>query len=436
MKHTIGFLSLALVSPLALFAEESTVESTAEATAAEVKAVVKGKDLLNDAFKTFADELGINYGEVTKDGRFYQKGQCAVDADIASPPFVKSRSMAYERAYLDAVAQFMIDCYGRETTKRISEFYGDQSSKSEESPVIAAKGILGKIALLANAKLDKALAEEGVSPDKYATADIVEKRTLLRDAIVLETANRALHASSGCIPVKTFEARGDDGRYYIGVVIRYDQTSKTLAECFRTKTRPALVKDSGLTIREVLPAEDEILNNFGVRLYFDETGTPSLLSFGQFGSSYTGKSERMIDRAEQQALRQAKMLADSGLTAFISSFLDASETGTVGEEITDSRVFTDDGNVKAEDASALIDVYRKSIKQTGFDTMLGRSTVFEEVVEHPTGHKIAVVVRRWSFGTVDTVRAIDAPVKNEEKASAPAAKSEGSGIRKGKTFDF
>lgn len=433
---------VALVAPALLVAQElaeqvSVPKETVEAVASEAKASVKGKDLLKDAFRAFAEEIGITYGTATPDGRFYSKGQSAVDADVASPQFVKSRSMAYERAYLDAVARFMIDCYGRETTARVAEFYGNQSSDAEDAPVAKANGLMAKIGLLAEAKVDKALAEEGVSPDKYAKASIVEKRTLLRDAIAIETANKALHQSSGCIPVKTFEARGDDGRYYIGVVVRYDRASKTLAECFRRKVRPALVREGGLTVKQVLPPEDEIVNNFGVRLYFDETGTPALLSFGQFGSSYTGKSERMAERAEEQAVRQARMLADSGLTAFINSFVDASESSTVSEEITDSRIFTDDGNATPEEASRVLDIYRKTTKQTGTDTMKGRSTVFEEIVTHPNGHKVAVVVRRWGFDTLDAVSAIDAPPpKPSAKPTAPSAVREGSGVRKGATFDF
>ena len=411
--------------------------ATVQAVAAEVKASVKGRELLADAFKVFADELGITYGEATADGRFYSKGQAVVDADAASPQFVKSRSMAYERAYLDAVARFMIDCYGRETTARVAEFYGNQSSDAEDSPVAKAKGLTEKIGLLAEAKVDKALAEEGVPAEKYASAGIVEKRTLLRDAIAIETANKALHQSSGCIPVKTFEARGDDGRYYIGVVVRYDRSSKTLAECFRRKVRPALVKEGGLTVKQALPPEDEIVSNFGVRLYFDETGTPALLSFGQFGSSYTGKSARMAERADDQALRQARMLADSGLTAFINSFVDASESSTVSEEITDSRIFTDDGNATPEEATRMLDIYRRSIKQTGTDTMKGRSTVFEKIVQHPNGHKVAVVVRSWRFGTLDAVSAIDAPPpKPSAKPAAPTIPREGAGVRKGRTYDF
>lgn len=397
----------------------------------------QGKELLQEAFEAFASETGISYGVVTPEGRVYQKGQSVVDADVASAQFVKSRSMAYERAYQSAVSQFMLDCYGRETTKRVSEFYGNQSSDAEEAPVAEAKGLLAKIGLLVEEKLNKALAAEGVPPEKYATATVVEKRKLLHDAILIETAARALHASSGCIPVKTFETRGEDGRYYIGVIVRYDATSVTLAEAFRKKQRPALKKEGGLTLDEVLPSKEAMLDNFGVRLYFDETGTPALLSFAQLGSSYTGTSARMKDSAEGQALNQARKLADSGLTSFISSIMQVNETSRVGEEITESRVFTDDGNVTPEEASKVIDVYRRSIEQVGGDTLLGRDTVFEGILTHPSGHKIAVAVRRWSFATVDATKAIDAPKKKEAEANkAPAVQREGAGVRSGATFDF
>ena len=182
---------------------------------------------------------------------------------------------------------------------------------------------------------------------------------------------------------------------------------------------------------------EEMTSNFGVRLYFDETGTPALLSFGQWGSSYTGKSAAMVERAEEQALNQARLLADSSLTAFINSFMEAAESGDVGENISEGIVFTDDGNATPESVANVADVYLKKIKMTGADTMKGRSTAYDEVLTHPNGHKVAVVVRRWSFGTVDAVNAIDTPPAPEKpKADKPAANKEGAGVRKGRTYDF
>lgn len=438
---TLAFASV-LVPVSGVLAQETAAEQpisaeSAKASNAEITAKVGAKEILSKAFAEFADELGVSYGDVTPDGRFYSKGQAVVNSDPASPQFIKSRSMAYERAYMNAVSQFILDFYGRQVTQKLNEYYGNNSSDAEDSPIAKAKGIGEKIKLLADAKLNTALAGEGVPPEKYAQAGVVEKRKLLGDVMAVHNSTKALHASSGCIPVKTFESRGEDGRYYIGVVVRYDETSKTLASCFKAKRRPAISRSEGLTVKQALPAPGEMTENFGVRLYFDETGTPALLSFGQFGTSYTGKSPALAERAEEQAIRQAKALADAGLTTFINSFMDACEESTVSEELSNSIVFTDDGNATPEDAQKITDIYRKSVKQTGSDTMAGRSTVFEEMVKHPNGHKVAMVVRRWSFGTVDAIRALDNPKRNVKPAvEAPAVQREGAGVRKGRTYDF
>lgn len=403
---------------------------------AEIKVRIDAKARLTTAFNEFAREVGFDYGVYTQDGRFYSKGQSPVAAHYASPSFVKSCAMAYERAYINALSQFVMDFYGRETSTKLLQYYGDNSSNASESPTAKAKGICDKVVLLADAKLNKALEAEGVAPEKYNVCGVVEKRNLLTDAIITKTMKRALQSSSGCIPVRTFVSIGDDGQYYVGVVVRYDATSKELAKCFKNKTRPAVKKDFGLSLKDALPPKEEILSNFGVRLYFDETGCPALLSFGQYGSSYTGQNPIAADRAEEHALRQAQNLADSGLTMFINSFMDISEGSEMSEIQTEDIVFTDDGNATPESVSAVIDKIRRNVKQQGSDTMRGRSTVFCEVLEHPNGHKVAVVVRRWSFATVDAANRMDATRKSDaEKQVVPSRKSNGA-IMKGRTYDF
>jgi hypothetical protein len=137
----------------------------------------------------------------------------------------------------------------RRWTHRLAHQAGDAGFVTVDDKLHSVQELLDEArALLADAKLNAALQDSGVPPEKYATASVVERRKLLQDAISVSTMNKVLHMSSGCIPVKTFEARGDDGRYYIGVVVRYDRTSKTLAACFRQKVRPAISKPAGLTV--------------------------------------------------------------------------------------------------------------------------------------------------------------------------------------------
>lgn len=406
---------------------------------ADVAVEVKARDLLDTAFEEYARERKITYGTRAANGSTYYKGSAAVDRHVEDAMFVKSRAFAYERAYLDAVGNYVMDCYGRETAKTCAEVFGDNSSNVEEPPPMTTADLAKKIQLLSEAKIDEALSKAGVDPSKYQGSPVVEKRRLMQDSIVKKSAKKALHSSSGCLPVKTFESRGTDGRYSIGVVVRVGADCRTLAQAFKAKRRPAMSSDNRMSVAEALPkTAEEMVQSFGVRIFFDETGTPSLLSFGQFGSSYKGKSARLAERAEEQACRQAKALADSALTTFINSFVDVAEESELSEEIGESRVFRADKSVEPEEVATMIDRYRKSVAQTASDTMKGRTTVYDRVVTHPSGARVAVCVRCWSFAQVDAVNEADSPrPRPAAPAAAPAkAKAYDAGVRSSATYDF
>lgn len=433
----------AAVAGLGAFAQDVAAPEAAEGSAdvqganEELAVRVSAKDKLSEAFAEFAAELHFDYGAMTPTGKLYSKGQAAVAAGLESPDFIKSCAMAYERAYLDALSQFIMDFYGHQTTKQIYDYYNDASSDVLEPPPAEARTVCEKVKLLTEAKLDKALREEGVPMEKYAGASIVAKRQLFLEQIGKKIANVAVHSSSGCMPVKTFVASGDDGRYYVGVVVRYDESCRELARCFRQKRRPGVRRDGGLTLKDALPPKDEMYSNFGARLYIDETGYPSLLSFGQYGVSYPGRNPRAADRAEDAAIRQARNLADSALTMFINSTLRVTEDSEMGEGESEDIVFTEDGAPSYDSVMKTIDRQRRGIEQVGSDTLKGRSTVFSEILTHPNGHKLAVVVRRWSFDTVDAIDRMDAKKPAErERQHVPARPNPGAQIHKGHTYDF
>jgi hypothetical protein len=181
-----------------------------------------------------------------------------------------------------------------------------------------------------------------------------------------------------------------------------------------------------------------MLTQFGVRLYFDETGMPSLLSFAQFGSSETSTDPRRQQRAMDHAMHQAENLANMQLTTFINTSISVTEASEISETETEDITFGEDDNGVMKSAVEYIDRICKNSKVTGSDTMAGRSTVYKRTLQHPSGHKVAVVVRRWSFGQLDMVRAIiDGKRPEQPKPPAkPAVKPEDSGVRKGRTYDF
>ena len=242
--------------------------------------------------------------------------------------------------------------------------------------------------------------------------------------------------TAGLLPVQTFEGWDESGKYAVGVVIRGGIDTETVAECLRAKARPVLSRpEAGLPVDKALPTDDELVSQFGVRLFFDENGVPALLSFAQWGSAYTGTDEDEAEDAMDHAMIQADALANEQLTTFINSTISVRDASVKGEAKTVHALFDANGVPSEEKVVNYIDTTEKNSVVTGSDTMIGRSTVLKKVIVHPNnGHKLAVCVRMWSFGQYDAMkRVIERPKPEQPRAEAPATTP---GKRRGRSYDF
>jgi hypothetical protein len=331
----------------------------------------------------------------------------------------------------------VMDRVGKEMTTSLAEVYSDNSTDAEELPKDLAESrsvFLKKIEALGEAAIDKALRKMDVDPAQYADKNLEAKKDVYKNALVKKSVRSAVDSSSGCLPVQTFESRSSDGTYTIGVVLRSDADCEEIARCISRKQRPLIASGNGLTIDQALPSDEELLTQFGVRVFFDESGSPSLLSFGQYGSAYTGNDTRQRERAMEHARQQAENIADTQLTEFINSTISIEESSEIGEEELSRIFFQADGTKVRKEILNCIDRYSSRSKTTGFDTMVGRSTVCSRTLTHPAGHQVAVVIRRWSFAKLDAEQNVQQ--KRIEKQNIPVNKKEDSGVRKGRSYDF
>ena len=188
-----------------------------------------------------------------------------------------------------------------------------------------------------------------------------------------------------------------------------------------------------------MPTDEEMVSQFGVRLFFDKQGVPALLSFGQWGSAYTGSDADEAEDAMDHALVQAEALANEQLTMFINSTITVKESSDHGGGKTVDAIFDANGVPTEASVVKFIDRASKESSLQGRDTLIGRSTVAKKVLVHPAnGKKLAVVVRMWSFGQYDAMKRIiekpaAAPVR---PVAAPAAPQMTPGKRRGRSYDF
>ena len=439
--------SLALVAALAatnsLVAQEAQPSGQVPAEAAEelnkvvaTQAPASAKGLVDEDIDAYCREAGIVLGYVKGKDAFYIKGVERVLANVKSPNFVKSRSLAYAKAYQNAVADYVMLKYGTTTAEQYNTLFTDASSDRLE-PSSDVKGtmarLLEKTAQLAEAKLDEGLRKMGVTP----AGSVTEKRNLMKNAIVRRSMNRAVGSSAGLLPVQTFEGWTEKGQYAVGVVVRGGVDTELLAQAFRTKQRPLLSRPAaGLTVEEALPEGAALASQFGVRMFFDKSGTPTLMSFGQWGSSYAGENEDMAEAALDHAREQAVCEADDNLTMFINSTLSMAKESERSEDASQDVSFDENGVPSLADVVKYVDRSLKSSEMHGSDTMRGRVTAggFPKVIKHRSGHKVAVCVRIWNFDQYDAMSRTPQPAA--KKAKGPSVRTGDRGVSRGKSYDF
>ena len=436
------FLTAAILLAAAVAAAEDakkTIDNNdAGSVNQDVTATVKvtAGMMMEEALEKYRVERKIAaYGTPNAAGTVYFTGTALVAANVNSPDFIKSRSAAYQKAYMDAIANYVMDRTGREVISTIRQEFGDNSTNAAAAPVDlkdARTTLERKADALEEAELDKKLLAAGVDPKSCADKSFAAKKEIYCNAILQSSIRKAFGSAAGCLPVQTFETRTADGTYCIGVVVRNDAVCTEVARAISLKKRPVLSSTSGISAADALPSPEEMITQFGVRLFFDENGEPALLSFAQWGSSYRGNNSREMERADRHALTQAERIADLQLTTFINSTANIEQNSMSGEKEVSQMLFRQDGSAIRQDLVLFVDKWINTAEVTGSDSLVGRGTVYRKILIHPSGHRIAVVVRCWSFGKYDAM------TKPAPKKSAPQTpvKQETPGVRKGRTYDF
>ena len=174
--------AMTLSAAFAAFAQEMDAVAPVSAEAASeinnavttrVKMSAKGR--VADDISKFCSEVNpaIVIGAVRPDGALYLSGVERVTANVQNPNFVRSRMMAYAKAYQKAVAGYVMDKFGIESVKQFNTYFKDQSSDRLQ-PSADAKStvqrISEKMAQLTEAKLDEGLMAMGVTPSGTITS--------------------------------------------------------------------------------------------------------------------------------------------------------------------------------------------------------------------------------------------------------------------------
>ena len=410
---TLKLLPLVLAISVPAFANVS--EKMNQADVAELsEASVPELDvdeMIGVAIDGYFSKRGIMPGEVRKGGKVYYAAKEPVSVSADSPQWSKARQVAFEKALLKIRADFVFDAFGRTVNEAEQSISSDDSSDNREfkedlAGVGKIEAIWKKLVAGTDAKLNEWLQGHGIDPGEYDSVPPAQRKDLFVNKYVSKTISKAMGDSSGLIPVQTFEGTDDSGTTMIGVVALYSPKLKQLASDIANKRSPILQGKKGKPLSNYIELSPEVLAaQFGIRVVFDEQGSPMVLSYGQWGYSYTGNNKKTQIRHRQTATETANTKALEGLVNFINSQLSFSDTRTTGEAVESYLQKTGDDIIE-KDISTLIDKTMKSIKSKSSARMGGTRIVKQWKHKDVSGQEIIGSIRMWSLAGVEAANNI------------------------------
>ncbi|MBF7045400.1 hypothetical protein IY974_02355 [Campylobacter volucris] len=362
---------------------------------------------LDDFFEEFADNFDIEYG-VTKDGKTFYVGKSVVALNDSDPQFAQALQNAYQKAMLNLQTEFIKDAFGRIAVNKIQNYEADNSTNAKEFEELPKGSIISqifdKLAQLSGAKLDKALKDLGINVEGLTEE---RKKTLLKEEFLNKTITSAVGSMSGLIPVQTIVTQRR-GQYDIGVIAVVSKKTRQLAKDMSLE-RKSNITGKGKNISEYLPKEEKgFLNEYGIRLVYDEKGSPVILSYGNWGYIADANNAKKTNILEDRAKDTAATMADAAIVEFINTNLSLKDEKTTGEsyeEIIKQSLNINDNTIQEQiqDFTNIIEKINTKVKANSSGKIKGIRTLKKWSYKSENGIEHVGVVRFYSYDNVANI---------------------------------
>lgn len=427
-----------LLSASILNAEEVNVAISAEISQDDVDTQVEVSTPVQSASEKFdeweaemREKFNITENE-GKNGITFIFEKASVNATMGDRRFGQALQQAFERAFANGQKKLLVSLYGKLITEKQGLLFQDESSDAMEFPEEGnspdsldrkVERIADKTLSLAEAKLDKELEEMGVEPEKYEKSTPEQKKTLFVDAFYREILTKACGSIAGLVPVQTTVKQDANGNACVGVMFIYSDKTRQVAEDIRLH-RPSVVAGKGRNLlKTFIPkTNDEWIGQLGVRLAYDEDGSPAFVSYGL--ASFVPRNTSADDSRRDNIFGLAQQVADAWLIDTIAGSMSLTDSSTIGSKLEEcaKKKKQEGAMVNTEATFDIIQVMRNEYKAVAKGSLRGIKTLGKKVVKLPTGQELIFCVRAFTYkGLEDANRAVNknyAAEKAQEKEKA------------------
>lgn len=395
-------------------------------TMSDPKSVQTASDDMEDWADSVLQQFGIgSFGE--NNGKFVLSASQGVSLKPIDPEYGDALVNAFDKVMMKLQEEYLMIRFGKTTTDKIKSFYQDRSTNAKDIPLpqVGKPGYLGKILMIfekgldvTEKKLDQELVELGVDPKELAQLTPTKKKDIFRDKFIKNTLRQASGDIAGLFPIQTNVITDSAGRTVIGVVAIASPKTIQIAKDISLQ-RKSVIRGKGRDIKSLLPqSSEEYLGTLGVRLAYDQDGTPSIMSYGIASYRPDSDDDYINDEFKAEAKSAAVANADALIAEIISGRMNAKSERKTGEEVRKyvEREMKADSNTVEKTIKNIIKITNKEAKSSAQAKLQGISTLKRWRYTTKNGQKFVGAVRVWKYSTLQAVNSFNNPQPSHSQA--------------------
>ena len=390
------------------------------------KSVQSATDNMEDWFKGVFKQFNIQEGE--DNGKFVVTASQSVLLKPTDPQYGDALVNAFDKAMMKLQESYVKYRFGRTMVNKTKSMFLDSSTNAREIalPPVQDLGFMNKALVVfekgldvTEKKLDKQLIELGTDPEELAKLTPTLKKDLFRNKFLKEILTEASGSIAGLFPIQTNVITDSKGRTSVGIVAIASQKSIQIAKDI-TLQRESLIQGKGRDIAKLLPkTEEEYLGTLGVRLAYDEDGSPAIVSYGIASYQPEGDDDYINDEISAIAKTSAESNANAQIAEIINGRMNVKNSQLTGEE---KKKFVEmemkpNADTIEREITNIVKISNDKAKSSASAKLQGISTIKKWRFTTKDGHKYVGAVRVWKYSTLRAVNAFNNPQSAQQTAA-------------------
>lgn len=395
-------------------------------TMSDPKSVQSASDDMDDWFDSVFQRFNIKEGE--DNGKFVVTASQTTSLKPTDPQYGDSVVIAFDKAMMKLQEKYVLIRFGQIMTDKSKSMFKDRSTNAREIPLPPVQDpsymekvlkVFEKGLDVTEKKLDKELIELGTDPQELTKLTPTMKKDLIRSSFIKNNIEKASGSIAGLFPIQTNVIIDSKGRAVIGVVAVASLKSIQIAKDISLQ-RKSMIQGKGKDITTLLPSsKEEFLATLGVRLTYDQDGSPAIISYGIASYRPDSDNDMINDDLKAEARDAAISNGNAQIAEIVNGRMNVKNNRQTGEDVRTyiEKEMKPDADSVEKTITNIIKITNNKAKSSASARLQGISTVKKWRITTKEGHKFVGAVRVWKYSTLKAVNAFNNPQSSQQSST-------------------